>query len=59
MTAVDVQVSPQFFGWVAGVRHRRSSSPARRSVRAEMKKTLDQLQEPLPLICNTGVNMVK
>ena len=43
MTA-EIQVSPQFFGWVAGFGTGVvvSGPPA---VRAEMKKTLDQLQE--------------
>ena len=41
---VTVQVSPQFFGWVAALPAAwRSPPPA--DVRAEMKKTLDLLQE--------------
>ena len=41
---VEVQVSPQFFGWVAGLGTGvEIVSPA--DVRAEMKKTLDQLKE--------------
>ena len=43
MTA-EIQVSPQFFGWVAGFGTGVVvSGPP--EVRAEMKKTLDQLQE--------------
>lgn len=41
---VDIQVSPQFFGWVAGFGAGVSvSGPP--EVRAEMKKTLDRIQE--------------
>jgi len=41
---VEIQVSPQFFGWVAGLGAGvEIIGPA--SVRAEMKKTLDSLQE--------------
>ncbi len=41
---VDIQVSPQFFGWVAGFGAGVSvSGPP--EVRAEMKKTLDRLQD--------------
>ena len=44
MTA-EIQVSPQFFGWVAGFgTGRRRLRPARRSA-PKWKKTLDQLQE--------------
>ena len=39
---VNVQVSPRFYGWVAGTGVVVSGPP---EVRAEMKKTLDQLQE--------------
>lgn len=40
----EVQVSPQFFGWVAGFWHRRGGGGPP-EVRAEMKKTLDRLQD--------------
>lgn len=57
MTA-EIQVSPQFFGWVAGfgtgvVVLRPAGGPRRNEENA------GSAAGALPLICNTGVNMVK
>ena len=55
MTA-EIQVSPQFFGWV--VRHRRRRlRPAGGPRRNE--ENAGSAAGALPLICNIGVNMVK